>query len=177
MLTEEMLTKLAQTLFPNEETQAYTILDGASIPNLLSKLDEYQPECYCLFAGELEPDMAEVAPYLVSLLADSPFTEWVLLEGWGKHWGVFALTEIKISAMRNHLRKLIYVRDEQGKPLHFRFYDPRVLAQFLPTCTTQELADFFGEITSFVTETENKQIAKCFSISDSNLKEDKIFLT
>jgi hypothetical protein len=177
MLTEQMVTKLAQALFSSEEAQLYAILDGASIPNLLSKLDEYQPECECLFAGELEPDMAEVAPYLVSLQADSPFTEWLLLEGWAKHWGVFALSKIEISAMRNHLRKLIRVRDEQGKPLHFRFYDPRVLAQFLPTCTAQELADFFGQITSFIAETENEQIAKRFSISDSNLKEDKIFLT
>ncbi|KAF0224004.1 MAG: hypothetical protein FD167_4939 [bacterium] len=177
MLTEQMLTKLAQVLFPSEEAQLYAILDGASIPNLLSKLDEYQPECECLFAGELEPDMAEVAPYLVSLQADSPFTEWLLLEGWGKHWGIFTLSKTETPAMRNHLRKLVRVRDEQGKPLHFRFYDPRVLAKFLPTCNTQELVDFFGQITNFVAETENEQIAKSFSLSNSSLKEDKIFLT
>jgi len=177
MLTEQMLTKLAQILFTDEQTRVYAILDGASIPNLLSKLDEYQPECECLFAGDLEPDMAEVAPYLVSLFADSPFTEWLLLEGWGKHWGIFALSQINVSAMRNHLRKLTPVRDEQGRALHFRFYDPRVLAQFLPSCSTQELIGFFGQITTFVAESENEQIAKCFSISDSNLKEDKILLT
>ena len=44
----------------------------------------------CLYRGELQPDMAEVAPYLVKLDRDAPFTDWVLDRGWGNHWGVFA---------------------------------------------------------------------------------------
>ncbi len=176
MLTEQMLNKLAQKLFSNEDIQSYAILDGASIPNLLEKLDEHQVECECLFASELEDDMAEVAPYLVKLTADSTFAEWLLLEGWGKHWGVFVLTKMENSALFNHLRRLVRVRDEEGRVLYFRFYDPRVLAKFLPTCTSKELINFFGQIESFMTETEKQEIAECFSLSNSNLKTEKLFL-
>ncbi|MBI4854927.1 MAG: DUF4123 domain-containing protein [Acidobacteria bacterium] len=176
MLTEQMLNKLAQKLFSTEDIQPYAIVDGASISKLLEKLDEYQVECECLFAGDLEDDIAEVAPYLVKLMADSTFAEWLLLEGWGKHWGIFLLTKIELSTLLNHLCKFIRVRDEEGRVLHFRFYDPRVLSKFLPTCTTKELVNFFGEIESFIIETENEEIAKCFSLSNSNLKEDKILL-
>lgn len=176
MLTEQMLTKLAETLFPGEDEQLYAILDGASITNLLPKLDEYEPSCYCLFPGELSPDMAEVAPYLVHLPADSPFTEWVLVEGWGNHWGIFAMSKSIISVMRNHLRKLTRIRDEKGKLLHFRFYDPRVLNKYLVTCTSEELTAFFGEVNKFVSEAENGKIASCFYLSAENLKTDNIVL-
>ena len=80
------------------------------------------------------------------------------------------------SALLNHLCKFIRVRNEEGKVLYFRFYDPRVLAKFLPTCTTKELTNFFGKIENFIIETENKEIASCFSLSNSNLQEDKISL-
>lgn len=162
MLTEQMLTKLSQILFTGEDEHLYIIIDGASVPNLLPKLDEYQPECYCLFAGELTPDMAEVAPYLVQLREDSPFTEWVLLEGWGKHWGVFTMSKSPAAALRNHLRKLVRIRTEKGDLLYFRFYDPRVLGTYLRSCTNQELKLFFGEIDMFITETDNTKVASSF---------------
>jgi hypothetical protein len=34
----------------------------------------------------------------------------------------------------------------------FRYYDPRVLRSYLPTCTPEELAQVFGPIHSFVME-------------------------
>src|SRR2546422_5242168 len=41
------------------------------------------PEFECLYRGELKPDMAEVAPYLVRLESESSVTKWVIREGWG----------------------------------------------------------------------------------------------
>ncbi|MCK7510898.1 MAG: DUF4123 domain-containing protein [Desulfobacterales bacterium] len=70
----------------------YAVLDGASIKSLGPKLYNLRPEHVCLYRGRLEPDMAEVAPYLVRLEQDSAFAQWVLGDGWGKHWGIFAVT-------------------------------------------------------------------------------------
>ena len=39
-----------------------------------------------------------------------------------------------------------------GKRLLFRYYDPRVLRVFLPTCTPAELAGFFGPIRGYLLE-------------------------
>lgn len=44
------------------------------------------------------------------------------------------------------------VEDENGQPLYFRFYDPRVLGAFLPTCTDQQRGAVFGDIEAFVIE-------------------------
>ena len=71
----------------------FAVLDGASAPGLLDKLYGLSPAFCCLFKGELAPDMAEVAPYLVQLEPDSEFTNWVIGQGWGNHWGIFAATD------------------------------------------------------------------------------------
>ena len=57
---------------------AYAILDGARNELLLGQLHgDDAPRWRCLFAGELEPDMAAVAPYLVELEPDAPWTKTV----------------------------------------------------------------------------------------------------
>jgi hypothetical protein len=145
---------LKQQLFGGDGA-VFAVLDGASVPGLLDRLyGNVRPEFECLYRGNLEPDMAEVAPYLVRLEADSEFTSWVLSEGWGKHWGVFAVTPADLRAMRMHLRRFVKVHDAEGKPLYFRYYDPRVLRTYLPTCNAKELADFFGPVAKYVGEGE-----------------------
>jgi hypothetical protein len=145
---------LKQQLFGGGGT-VFAVLDGASVPELLDKLyGSLRPEFECLYRGDLEPDLAEIAPYLVRLDAGSEFTDWVLAEGWGKHWGVFAVTSADLRAMRMHLRRFVMVHDAEGKPLYFRYYDPRVLRTYLPTCNSKELEEFFGPVAKYVGESE-----------------------
>ena len=75
------IANLAPFLFGKGETPVFAILDGASAPDLVKHLYEHEPEYCCLYRGELESDMATVAPYLVRLEAESKFTELVLTEG------------------------------------------------------------------------------------------------
>jgi uncharacterized protein DUF4123 len=136
--------------------QTFAILDGASVPDLLDHLYAHQrPEFICLYRGELEPDMAEVAPYLVRLEPEAPFTEWLLLQGWGRHWGIFARACADLKTMRRHLRGFLMVQDPLDQQLYFRYYDPRVLSLFLPTCDASQLRVVFGPIACFVCETNN----------------------
>lgn len=141
----------------SKTTRIYAILDGASVPDLPLKLFEMKPPRYCLLSGELEPDMAEVAPYLVRLYPRTAFTDWLLRECWGKHWGIFAHSRKTLKEMRKHFRSLVTVYDESGKPLIFRYYDPRVLHNFLPTCEPEEIETFFGEVDSYFAESEKEE--------------------
>ncbi len=143
-------------LYRDENAAVHAILDGASVPGLQQHLVEQEPPYVCLYRGELEPDMAEVAPYLVKLVHDSPFTEWVIEQGWGKHWGIFAETgAADLNALRRHFRGFLTVHDPSGKPLLFRYYDPRVLRVYLPTCNADELKTIFGPVQAYVMEDEN----------------------
>ena len=156
-----MFEQLRPHLFPGDGTNTYAILDGASIPDLLDKLDECQPEYVCLYAGELEPDVEECAPYLVRLDPDSEFTRWVIDEGWGKHWGIFATSPADLRAMRKHFRTFLLVKDPEGKTLYFRYYDPRVLAIYLPATNANERESIFGEVSAYFFETGDAEFVAC----------------
>ena len=149
---------LRQHLFSEPETRVFAVLDGASIEGLLDHLYDDEPDFVCLYRGRLAPDMAEVAPYLVELKPEEPFTRWVLENCWGKHWGIFAASPEGIRTLRQHFRRFTMVQDPDGKHLYFRFYDPRVLRVFLPTCNEAELAEFFGPVVAYVLEDEDPNI-------------------
>jgi hypothetical protein len=134
--------------------QLYAVLDGASIANLLPLLSEHGLSNVCLLAGELDRELAQAAPYLAQLEAQSPFAELFLSQGLGKHWGILAVSVADLRTLRMHFRKLLSVWDPDGKPLFFRCYDPRVLRIYLPTCNSGELRTVFGSVTAYYAEAE-----------------------
>jgi hypothetical protein len=164
------VAKLLEGLLTEEGEELCVVLDGASVPGLAERLDaERSLEVACLFQGELEPDMAEVAPYLVRLEPQSEFAEWVLGAGWGQHWGSFVITRQGFRALRNHLRGLTLVYRRDGTPLYFRFYDPRVLRVFLPTCTPAQLKQMFGPVDAFLAESEAGDTVSIFRLNGEAL--------
>jgi len=166
----KLVDTLYQQLFGDHELKTYAVLDGASIPDLLEHLKTDAPDHFCLYRGELSAELAEAAPYLVELQPDTPFTEWVLSEGWGNHWGIFALSAADLREMRKHFRTFLIVKDPGGKQLYFRYYDPRVLLVFLPTCNAGQRKSLFGPIRKYVLEDETKQVARTIQNSTSGLK-------
>jgi hypothetical protein len=174
----QQIERLNARLWPDEEHAAFALLDGAGIPNLLDKLhDEGGPEFECLYMGELAPDMAEVAPYLVRLVPGSAFLDWVF-SGWGQHWGVFAVlpASLDLSAVRRHFRKLNIAYGPNGNPLLFRYYDPRVLGVFASTCDNFQLQNLFGPVAHFVTEGENPDQARILALANGALVEERLSL-
>ncbi len=79
---------LVRQLFADSKLNAYAVLDGASNPALLDHLyDGERPDFACLYRGELEPDIAECAPYLVRLEANTAFLNWLTSNCWGNKMG------------------------------------------------------------------------------------------
>ena len=156
-------TSLRDVLFPldgDPNLASYAILDGAACPELLAKLEETQPDYCCLYAGELEPDVEEVAPYLVPLVADDSFTEWLLDSIGNKPWGIFCRAPSTLRELRKHFRKFLIVKGPEGNNLYFRYYDPRVLTTFIPTCDPDQLAEVFNPVVSYLAITEKDIIAE-----------------
>lgn len=168
---------VGQTLFADVTKSVFAILDGASIPGLLVRLHQQNAECECLYRGDLPPDLAQMAPYLVHLQVDAELTNWLLKEGWGKHWGIFALSGSDLRGLRQHFRTLLTVYDPNAKPMLFRYYDPRVLRTYLPTCNREELATMFGPVDSFVVEDQEGQTGLRFQLSSGELKREQFQLT
>ena len=51
-----------------------------------------------------------------------------------------------LEGLRRHFRDLLMMKLPDQKQVYFRFYDPRVLRLFLPTCTAQEIGLIFGPV-------------------------------
>ena len=160
-----------------ENTKLYCVLDGASVPDLPKRLFDSDLPNYCLFRGDLTPDVVHMAPYVVQLKRNREFTDWVLSEGIGKNWGVCVHCRHSISELRRHFRSLIYVHDENGNPLIFRFYDPRVLRTFFPTCNPGEIKSIFGKIETFFVESEEDESIVSYKVKDNALTEKVIDLS
>lgn len=169
-MTTGKAEKLEQYLF-GEKIYVYAILDGASVPDLLERLDEMRPPYVCLYRGEMDEDLAAVAPYLVNIAPRTQFANWLLSECWGRHWGVFAHTHYSMVEARKHFRKFLTVHDEAGNPLLFRYYDPRVLRKFLPTCEREELGQLFAGVESFFAESTDAADLVRFQNAGGELKQ------
>lgn len=162
---------LWKRLWQEAETRfAYVVLDGAQNKSLLDWLQGPDaPLSECLFASDLSPDMAEVAPYLVKLEAGSRFFTEFLQEGWCPNWGILLASSAELPVIWRHLRQHTLVYGPELEPMYFRFYDPRVLRMFLPTCSEAQLRDFFGDIDFFLAEGESQATGDVWSLADGKL--------
>lgn len=153
-MTPELRQRIVDTLWPPGQARrasVWAVLDCARDPAIYRMLLESRLEFLCLYSGRLPRELEAVAPHIVELHPDHPFTARLLGVGWGRSWGVFAAID-DATALRPHLRRFLRVRDEAGRQLLFRFYDPRVLRGYLPTCRASELLEFFGPIGRFAGE-------------------------
>jgi hypothetical protein len=150
---EQIVDALWQGL--SARAAVYAIVDGARDERIFGAVDAtYQPK-ECLYTGDLPWQMQMTAPYLVELKPGERFTRFLLENGWGNSWASFLRTETGFKQLRRHLRQFLRVRSEDGQRLLFRYYDPRILRVYLPTCRPAELETFFGPIDSFFTEGED----------------------
>jgi pSer/pThr/pTyr-binding forkhead associated (FHA) protein len=132
----------------------FAVLDAARDPRILALLMQHQEEYISLYEGAAGAKFVEFAPYLVRLEQDSRLLEILVKEGWGNSWGVYLTSASDIMQVRHHLRHFLEVGLPNQEQVYFRFYDPRVLRVFVPTCTSEEAKEFFGPIQNYLAEDE-----------------------
>jgi hypothetical protein len=132
----------------------YAILDAARDERIYSglRLLAASERILPLYQGRSAIELAAAAPYLVCLGTTDRVFDWIWREGWGNSWGIFLWSVVTPETLRAHFRRLTMVRTEQGTPLLFRFYDPRVLRVFLTTCDPTQLREMFGPVLEFGVE-------------------------
>lgn len=139
--------------------KVYALLDGARDPRIEPLVRTSGAEFSCLYAGELAPSLSAAAPYLLHLDPQQAYTWRLLEDSWGQSWGIFVIApaQVSLDELRGHFRTLLRVSDPDGNLLVFRFYDPRVLRVYLPTCTPPERAAIFGPASKLIAETSTGQ--------------------
>ena len=141
----------------------YAVLDAARDIKILALLLKSNEEYQSLYEGPQGAKLAQVAPYLVRLKKDSLLLEKLVRDGWGESWGVYLTCASEFNEVRRHLRHFLEVMLPEGEQVYFRYYDPRVLRVYLPTCTFEETDSFFGPIQNYLMEDEDPDSLLQFS--------------
>jgi len=132
----------------------YGVVDAARCVDLAYEAKiRFGKEIRSLFLPEVQTQLWDVSPYMVQIDPDGDY-----LRSWAQRWGtsagVLLTSEADEDALHAHLRKIFVVEDEEKQEYFFRFYDPRVLRTFLPTCSAQQLEELFGPIAQFAVESQ-----------------------
>lgn len=160
------------------EEPLFAVLDAARDPLVLGLLMQSAERYQSLYEGPKAQRYATIAPYLTALPKDSPFLVELIQKGWGKSWGIFLTCDRPFEEVRKHLRRFLTVEME-GPPARgvlFRYYDPRVMRLYLPTCLGDELPGFFGPIGRMLMESRNPDVLLDFRVDADRLNPSEIML-
>ena len=151
----------------------FAVLDAARDPlRILGMLRSSGEEYQSLYEGMQGKVLEAYAPYLVRLPGDSPLLETLIAQGWGKYWGIYIVSAADFKTLRKHFRTFLMVKSPEGKQLYFRYYDPRMLRVYLPTCNAAETNFVFGPVAAYLCEGEAPDTLSVFQPgADSPWKE------
>jgi hypothetical protein len=145
----------------DEPDPLFAVLDAARDPRVLEAMRESVETYRSLYEGIKGEALAEWAPHLVRLPRASRLLEQLVLEGWGRRWGIYLTCRRPFDEVRTQLRRVLMVgNDQSGEPMYFRFYDPRMLRLVLPTCGARQRAQIFGEISGFLVEGRGGEVVR-----------------
>lgn len=162
-MNQASVDQLIAKMWAGDVGDTFALLDAARSEQVYSLLRRSRLDYLSLFLGKLAPELAATSPYIVHLGSRSRETREILTEGWGDSWAVFFRSHFILQDLRRHFRRLLQVEDDSGKKLFFRFYDPRVLRAFLPTCRADELEEVFGPVERFMMESASGDELLVFS--------------
>jgi Domain of unknown function (DUF4123) len=145
--------RLLYALQWDADTRLYGVVDAAQDVELALTARLMGHRIHTLFSGDLALSLAHVGPCLVELRDPCAYVgKWT--ESIGMSAGILLETSADLQTLGKHLRTIFVVTDEEAQEYFFRFYDPRVLRAFLPTCTANELREFFGPVTRWIVEND-----------------------
>ena len=157
--------RVTEVLFRDQQTDIYGILDGASSPEVYHTILNAKADFRCLYRGELSEDLQLCAPYLVHFKKPTPIVLKLIKMMFETNSGIIARIEkgTDIDVARRHFRRYLLVQTPEKKTVYFRYYDPRVLRVYLPTCNEEELRFIFGlHVERFVVSTGDEFGVRAF---------------
>lgn len=153
----------------------WMIIDGGRDRRIYPAVTYSGLQHECLFAGNLSIPLQRSAPYLVQLELDDRATIRMIDGAFGQSWGTFLRADVGIKTLRRHLRTMLRVQAPNGKYMLFRYWDPRVLRVYLPTCLPDELHRFFGPIEQVYVEDQTTK-SRFLRLANRNGKLEKLEL-
>ena len=165
-----------QDLLAKDFQPLYVLLDASREPSVLKVILESKEEYQSLYEGAQGAQLAHFAPYLVRVPQESALLDTLVHQAWSKSWGVFLTSDTPLKDLRTHFRHFLTVKLPDGQQVYFRYYDPRVLRLFLPTCLPEETNQFFGPVKHFLIEADDPATALHFTRGPNGAAQKQLHL-
>jgi hypothetical protein len=135
-----------------EECNLYGIIDSARNEDVFRYLITGNVQYRSLFQGTMDEQSYGVSGFLVECKKESLLFQWMTEDAWGDSCCIFFTSKLSFDELFSHFQKFNRVYLEDDEVVLFRYYDPRVLRVYLPTCNRGEIEVFFGNVFSFYAE-------------------------
>lgn len=149
---KEARTEALDRILFDDDRQPFLLVDAAASPEVATYLQGFSDPARCLFDGAVFEDLSEVAPWLVQLSRHGDVFDWFVEAGFGNNWGVFVHSDLPMAKLKTRLKAHLYVYDEEGEKMFFKFYRPRALRDFVPVMADPQRAGFFRGIDAYIVE-------------------------
>lgn len=155
MATEVLSGKDLLARIEMRPSHFFVILDPVDEPRLIDKIQELGPaQAISLWRDNAARDFWAISPFLAVL--DGNLLRWLSQELWDHPWGIVCEANAGLAELRMHFRHFLLVESPTGQALYFRFYDPRVLPNYLATTTPDEKKSFFGPVAKYYVPMTNQ---------------------
>lgn len=121
----------------------YAVIDCAQ-DSRLEGLVKLAQEHVCLFKGDVDPQVLNVAPWLAKLSEGEPVLPTWQAHGRGLNWGIMILSSLPLEQLRTHCRRFLQANLPDGRSVLFRYYDPRVFRTYIEAATIEERERWFA---------------------------------
>jgi hypothetical protein len=133
----------------------YAVLDGArDTPAIYDWIQRSRLPAEPLMGKNIATPLLRVSAWLVELPRTSAHPRRLLEWTWGRGCGIYltAPVDVPMRAVALSLKRILRVSLEDGRRVLFRYYDPRVLREFIPTCSGSQWEQVRGPMEAFLME-------------------------
>ena len=162
------------------DLRLYAIFDGARrSPDVYEAIQASRLPAEPLIGKQIATALLRVSPWLVELPRQSAHPRGLLERFYGQSACVFfcAPAELPMSRLALQLKRIVRVQVEGGDRYLFRYFDPRVLRAFLPTCSGSQWEQIRGAIEVFFAESEDPAVLIRFADDNGLPRGEEIPLT
>jgi hypothetical protein len=143
---------LLRALYQSPQATVFAVLDAMRDNRIQAFLDasgeRYLP---------IDPS-GRAQVYIVAPESNGRLLDVLIKDGWGRGWGYFCVSSFAMEEVCMHLRNFMTLHTAAGRPLTFRFWDPRLLRVLVPALPPDEAVDFFGPVARILVEGEKPEI-------------------
>lgn len=124
----------------------YAIVDAAQNELIYTKIKCEADIYLSLYGNDVAESLKAVGPILFQLRKDNDLSSWLIDNGRDHNWFIlFASTGTTMVDLRRHFKRFAMVQSPNGNSMYFRYYDPRVLRSYIPSCSEEERAFIYAQ--------------------------------